>query len=77
MIVSSTYLDGVFVLACVSLTTPLAALELRFEAFDVFNTQFGLPNATIGSSKTGIINSIVGNPRDLQIAAHLTFDKNL
>ncbi|HSU33897.1 MAG TPA: TonB-dependent receptor [Bryobacteraceae bacterium] len=49
-------------------------LELRFEAFNVFNhPQFGQPNATIGSSQAGIINSIVGNPRDLQIAAHLTF----
>ncbi len=49
-------------------------LELRFEAFNVFNhPQFGQPNATIGSSQAGIINSIVGNPRDLQVAAHLTF----
>ena len=51
-----------------------ANLELRFDAFNIFNhPQFGQPNATIGTSSAGIISSIVGNPRQLQLAAHLTF----
>jgi hypothetical protein len=49
-------------------------LQLRFDAFNVFNhPQFGQPNATIGSSSAGIITSTVGNPRQLQVAAHISF----
>ncbi len=51
-----------------------ANLEIRFDAFNVLNhPQFGQPNATIGTSLAGRITSIVGNPRQLQLAAHLTF----
>ena len=49
-------------------------LQLRFDAFNVFNhPQFGQPNATIGSPQAGTITSIVGNPRQLQVAAHISF----
>ena len=49
-------------------------VQFRFDAFNVFNhPQFGQPNATIGSSSAGIITSTVGNPRQLQVAAHISF----
>ncbi len=49
-------------------------VQFRFDAFNVFNhPQFGQPNATIGSSSAGIITSTVGNPRQLQLAAHISF----
>ncbi len=48
--------------------------QLRAEGFNVFNTpQFGQPNATIGNAQAGIISSIVGNPRQLQLALRFQF----
>jgi len=35
--------------------------------------QFGQPNGTIGNSAVGTITSIVGNPRQLQLALRLAF----
>jgi len=44
-------------------------LQFRAEAFNIFNTpQFGLPNGSIGSPQAPVISSIVGNPRQLQLA---------
>ena len=49
-------------------------LHFREEAYNFFNTpQFGLPNANIGSPAAGTITSIVGNPRQLQVAMRLSF----
>jgi hypothetical protein len=48
--------------------------ELRAEAFNVFNhPQFALPNASIGNAQVGLINSIVGNPRQLQMGLRFQF----
>ena len=49
-------------------------VQFRFESFNTLNTpQFGLPNATIGSSQAGVISSTVGNPRQLQAALRFEF----
>jgi hypothetical protein len=51
-----------------------AELEIRAEAFNLFNTpQFGLPNATLGQSTTAVISSVTNPQRQLQIAARLHF----
>jgi hypothetical protein len=49
-------------------------LQFRAESFNIFNTpQFGLPNGSIGSAQAPVISSIVGNPRQLQVALVLRF----
>jgi len=48
--------------------------QFRAEAFNVFNhPQFGQPSASIGSAQAGTISSIVGNPRQVQLALRMQF----
>jgi hypothetical protein len=60
-----------------SRTIPLierTSLEIRAEAFNIFNTpQFGLPNATLGQSTTAVISSVTNPQRQLQLAAKIHF----
>jgi hypothetical protein len=50
------------------------SLEIRAEAFNIFNTpQFGLPNATLGQSTTAVISSVTNPQRQLQVAAKIHF----
>ena len=50
------------------------SLELRAEAFNLFNTpQFGLPNATLGQTTTAVISSVTNPQRQIQIAAKVHF----
>ena len=49
-------------------------LQLRFEAFNVFNFQIlGTPGTTIGLSSAGVISSVASTPRQLQMAAKFSF----
>jgi hypothetical protein len=49
-------------------------VEFRAEAFNLFNTpQFGLPNATLGTSTAGTITTVVNPQRELQFALRLAF----
>jgi hypothetical protein len=49
-------------------------IEFRAEAFNLFNTpQFGLPNATLGTSTVGVITTTVNPQRELQFALRLAF----
>jgi hypothetical protein len=57
----------------VSLTERIG-LEIRAEAFNLFNTpQFGFPNNTVGVSNTGAISSVVNPQREIQLALRLAF----
>jgi hypothetical protein len=54
--------------------TERAHLEIRAEAFNLFNTpQFGLPNATLGQSTTAVISSVTNPQRQIQLAARIQF----
>jgi Carboxypeptidase regulatory-like domain/TonB dependent receptor len=49
-------------------------LEIRAEAFNLFNTpQFGLPNATLNQSTTAVISSVLNPQREIQFAGRLRF----
>jgi hypothetical protein len=49
-------------------------LQFRAESFNTFNhPQFGLPSGTIGNAAAAVISSIVGNPRQMQLALRLQF----
>jgi hypothetical protein len=50
------------------------SLEVRAEAFNLFNTpQYGLPNATLNQATTATISTVVNPQRELQFAARLRF----
>lgn len=54
--------------------TERVALQVRAEAFNLFNTpQFGLPGNTIGTTNAGVITSVVTPERQLQFALRLSF----
>lgn|GEM_PF-228756 len=54
--------------------TESKSLQIRAEAFNVFNMQIlGTPNATIGGASTGVISSIASTPRELQFGARFVF----
>jgi hypothetical protein len=49
-------------------------LQFRVESFNLTNTpQFGLPNSAVGSPAAGTITSLVGNPRQVQLALRFAF----
>jgi hypothetical protein len=51
-----------------------ASLEIRAEAFNLFNTpQFGLRNATLGQSTSAVISWVTHPQRQIQIAAKIHF----
>jgi hypothetical protein len=50
------------------------SIQLRFEAFNVFNFQIlGTPGTTIGQATAGVISTISSTPRQLQIGAKISF----
>ena len=50
------------------------ALQIRAEAFNIFNTpQFGLPGTTIGTTSAGVISTVVNPERQLQFALRASF----
>jgi hypothetical protein len=50
------------------------SIQLRFEAFNIFNIQIlGTPGTTIGQASAGVISSIASTPRQLQMGAKITF----
>ena len=54
--------------------TERARLSFRAVFDNAFNhPQFGQPNANIGNGAVGTITSIVGNPRQMQVALRLVF----
>lgn len=50
------------------------SIQLRFEGFNVLNFQIlGTPGTTIGVAGQGVVSSIASTPRQLQMAAKVTF----
>jgi len=50
------------------------SIQLRFEAFNVFNFQIlGTPGTTIGQATAGVISTVASTPRQLQIGAKISF----
>jgi hypothetical protein len=48
--------------------------RFRAEAFNVFNhPQFGFPDYSLGDGTTGVISSQANAPRQIQLAAKVTF----
>jgi len=51
-----------------------ASLQIRAEAFNVFNhVQFGSPNTSVASTSFGTITSQANSPRQIQFGAKLLF----
>ena len=54
--------------------TEKVGFNVRFEAFNLFNTPyFGFPNASIGSGTVGRITSTVGDNRSLQLSGRINW----
>ncbi|MBV9084455.1 MAG: TonB-dependent receptor, partial [Acidobacteriaceae bacterium] len=54
--------------------TETRSIQLRFESFNTLNFQIlGDPGTTIGQSSAGVIQGITSTPRQLQLAAKITF----
>jgi len=54
--------------------TEKVGFNVRFEAFNLFNTPyFGFPNANIGSPTVGRITSLVGDNRSLQLSGRINW----
>jgi len=52
----------------------LKSLQIRAEAFNVFNMQIlGIPGADVTSGTLGVIHSIASTPRELQLGAKFVF----
>jgi len=50
------------------------ALELRWEVFNIFNTdEFGLPDSNISNGTFGTIQRLAGDPRVMQFALRIIF----
>jgi len=50
------------------------SLQIRAEAFNVFNMQIlGTPGADVTSGTLGVIHSIASTPRELQLGAKFVF----
>jgi hypothetical protein len=49
-------------------------MQFRGEGFNLFNhPNLGLPNSSIGAPGVGIIGTVVGNERQIQLALKLYF----
>ncbi len=54
--------------------TERIGLEIRAEAFNLFNTpEFGFPNNTVGVANTGAITTVINPQRELQFALRIAF----
>jgi len=54
--------------------TERIGLEIRAEAFNLFNTpQFGFPNNVVGVANTGAISTVINPQRQIQLALRLAF----
>jgi outer membrane receptor protein involved in Fe transport len=51
-----------------------SSLQLRAEVFNVFNIQnLGVPGVTMGTSALGVVSSVVGFPREIQLSLKFRF----
>ncbi|MBS1823422.1 MAG: carboxypeptidase regulatory-like domain-containing protein [Acidobacteria bacterium] len=71
---TSSYNNLDFSLIKVTPLTERFNLELRAEAFNLYNAQIlSAPGTTIGNSSAGFVTGLASTPRQLQMAAKITF----